>query len=376
LQRPLGAALWLGLLMGLAGPARAADPPDPRPEKRVGARGTAQPGLVFDSPNAQFGDVHQFAEVRHLFPFKNGGSVAVTIEQAISLEGTGRVEAMPRVVKPGGTGEVLVVQPVGGKLGQTAFRYALITDEPGVSRYRFSLSGFTESAFEPEKGTLAFGQVDRTRGAGLELELTSREVPRLEVEGFEDLPPWLSLEIAGRLGEDQQGLLLAAKLAGKPPLGWQHGTVLVKTNVERQPLYPLQYAAVILDDLVPSEFTIPFELVEPGKSYSRKIELRSRSGAAVLLHRAIDPAGWVKARWAPCPRAPEDPACVQLEVELPIAAMAPTGPFSGRLELTQGKDGEILPLLYQGIVMAPGTRIRQLEAPEGAGGTTPHGGAR
>jgi hypothetical protein len=372
LQRPLGAALWLGLLLGLAGPARAADPPDPRPEKRVGARGTAEPALVFDSPNATFGDVHQFAQVRHVFAFRNGGSIPVTIEQAVSLDGTARVEAMPRVVQPGGNGEVLVVQPIAGKLGQTSFRYALVTGEPGVSRYRFSLSGFTESAFEPEKGMLAFGQVDRAKGASLELELTSREVPRLEIQGFEDLPPWLSLEVAGRQGEDQQGILLTAKLAAKPPLGWQHGTVLLRTNVGSQPLYPLQYAAVILGDLVPSEFTIPFELVEPGSTYSHKIELRSRSGAAIELHRAVDPQGWVKAKWAPCPRAPEDPACRQLEAELTISTLAPTGPFSGRLELTQGKDGEILPLLYQGIVMTPGTPVRRLEVPA----DSPPGGGR
>jgi len=369
----LNASLLLLLAPPLA--AQPGEPNDPRPEKRSGARGTAEPMLVFDQPNVTFADSYQYGEIRHVFPFRNAGSRPVVIERGIAVSGTGRVEAVPTLVPPGGTGEATVVQPLGDHLGQSNFRYALVTDEPGVARYRFSLSGFVESAYDPEKSELAFGTVDRAQGKSVEIEISSREVPRLEVLGFESLPPWLELKEAGRAGEDQQGVRLAARLVGKPPLGWQHGTIGVRTRVPNQPLHPIRYSAVIFDDLVPSVQPLSFGAVELGAAYQQKLELRSRRGLPLEIASAGDPEQRVAARLAPCPAAPEDRGCRQLELELRLGPLAPPGPFSGRIEIRQGPDGEILPLTYSGIAAAPGTPIRQLEVPAGAGGAPKPPGA-
>lgn len=368
----------LALLLPAAGFAQSGDPAaDPRPEKRAGARGSAEPGLELEEPHALFGEVYQYAEISHLFAFRNKSARPVLIEEAIALAGGGRVEAVPRRVPPGGTGEIRVVQPIADQLGRAAFRYALVTDEPGVARYRFSLSGFVESAYDPEKPEFAFGEVDRDRGARLEIEISSREVARLELAEKLELPSWLALEVAGRAGEDQQGLRLQASLKGRPPLGWLHETVRLRTNVPSQPIYPLRVAATVYGDVVPSAGTVSFGAVDLGGTYRESVELRSRSGKPLALRSAADPAKWLKATLAPCPPRPDDPACRRVELELAVAPLAAQGPFSGKIEIV-GDDGEVLPLIYHGIVIAPGTPIRQIEVPAEAGGTPPKpaGGGR
>lgn len=357
----------LSFLLPPASFAQSGEPADPRPEKRAGAHGTAESGLEIEGAHARFGEVYQMAEISHLFPFRNKTAKAIRIEQAIALAGSGRVEAVPETVPPGGTGEIRVVQPIGSQLGNTAFRYALVTDEPGVARYRFSLSGFVESAYDPEKPEISFGELDRARGAKLEIELSSREVARLEIVEILELPSWLGLEVAGRNGEDQQGLRLAATVKGRPPLGWQNETVRLRTNVPNQPIYPLRVAATIYGDVVPSVNPISFGAVDLGGTYRESIELRSRGGQPLGLRSAADPAHWVKAAIVPCPRSPDQAGCRRLDLDLAVAPLAVQGPFSGKIEIVSG-DGEVLPLIYHGIVIAPGTPIRQLEVPAEAGG--------
>ncbi len=365
-KRILPYALLL-LLVPFAAAAQPGEANDPRPEKHSGARGSAEPGLVFERPNEPFADSYQFGEVRHVFPFRNKGAKPVTIERAIALDGTGRVVALPTIVPPGGTGEAQVIQPLGDHLGGTSFRYALVTDEPGVSRYRFSLSGFVESAYDPEKIELAFGTFIRDQGGRLEIEVSSREVPRLEVESFEGLPAWLELKVLGRAGEDEQGVRLEARATEKAPLGWQHGKIQLRTRVPNQPLYPIRYSAVVYGDMVPTVNPIAFGAAELGSSYHQKLELRSRSGRPLEVEAVKDPDQRVGLTLGPCPAAPQDAACRQLEVELKLGPLSPGGPFSGRIEIHYGR-GEMLPITYSGIAASPGTPIRRLEVPAPAGG--------
>ncbi len=366
LSRALLPALFL--LPSLPCPAQPG-PLDPRPEKRSGARGTAEPGLAFDQPHRAFADAYQFGEVREVFAFRNQSSRPVLIEQAIAVGGSGLAEAVPKVVPPGGSGEVRVVQPLGGDhLGKTAFRYALVTDEPGVARYRFSLSGFVQSAFEPEKPELLFGRIERGQSGSLEIEVASREVARLEIRGFESLPPWLAMTVAGQAAGDPQGVRIAAKIAGRPPLGWQHGDLQLRTNVPNQPLLSVRYAATFYGDVVPSVDGISFGALELGGSYRQTLELRSRGGAPVGLRTAADPEGKVKVAVAPCPGRPDDEACRELILDLALSPLAAPGPFTGRIEVAAGGETEALPIPYSGIASPPGTPIRQLALPAPAGG--------
>jgi len=176
-------------------------PADPRPEKRIGARGEGPGALVFDaSVQATFEDVHQGGVVERRFSFRNGGSHVVRIEQGIALSQPGTVAFEPAIVPPGGQGQVTVRQPVEDRLGHASFRFALVTDEPGVARYRLGLSGFVESAYDPEKPALEWKPADKGALPTAEAELFSREVEALRVVEVRDAPPFLRVDASSPTG--------------------------------------------------------------------------------------------------------------------------------------------------------------------------------
>lgn len=354
--------LWLLASSALA--QTPAEPLDPRPEKRPGMPSSAEPGLVFDRPNDVFDDTYQFGEVRHVFPFRNVGQKTVTIEQGLALAGVGHVEFAPARVPPGGTGEARVVQPLADKLGESSFRYALVTDEPGVSRYRFSLSGFVESAYDPARPEVVFGEVERGAGALAEIEVSSREVLHLELLESLEVPPWLRVEIGERAGDAGQGFQLKVRLLPEAPLGLVAGTLLLRTNVPNQDRVAVRFRGTVYGDVRPSVNPVGWGAMNLGQSYRESLRLRSRSGRPVEIESVTDTAGLVRVEVQPCPETPEDVACRRLQLEMTVAPTLATGPFGGHLHVQLKGSKEILPIAHSGLVVAPGTPIRHLEVPD------------
>lgn len=367
-RRPLLAAatstLWLLASTALAQPGAPAEPLDPRPEKRPGMPSSAEAALIFDQPNAYFDDTYQFGEVRHVFPFRNTSQKTVTIEQGLAVAGIGHVEFAPSKVPPGGSGEARVVQPLADKLGESSFRYALVTDEPGVSRYRFSLSGFVESAYDPARPEAVFGEVERGAGALAEIEISSREVLRLDLTESLEVPAWLRVEVGARAGDAGQGFQLKVRLLPEAPLGLVAGTFLLRTNVPNQDRLLVRFRGVVYGDLRPSVNPVGWGAVHLGQSYRESLRLRSRSGRPVEIESVTDTAGQVLVEVQPCPETPEDAACRRLQLEMTVAPTVATGPFGGHLQVKLKGSADVLPIAHSGLVVAPGTPIRNLEIPD------------
>lgn len=348
------AHLWLVIVLAL--PAAGA-PADERPEKAPGVV-TGVPGaLVFtDDPHQRFADSYQHAVVEHLFTAENRGPDPVTVEQALAVRESAELAAEPTVITPGGQLRVRVRQPLGNELGEAAFRYALITDEPGVSRYRFSLSGFVQSAYDPERPLFDFGLVDRDRGARSSVELFSREVDRLELLGVTTGSSAVRLE-ASRTGIAGEGLLLTAVLEPGASLGTLSGTATLTTNVANQPTVEVPLLAQVFGDLVPNEHPIKLGLVRVGEHLTRDVILRSRSGRLFSIDHVEDLGGSLATDAAPCSGdGPSDCWVVRLIVD----AGSP-GMLGGTLRIVTDRDGETLPLAYGGIVVGRETEVRQLD---------------
>lgn len=358
-MRPICVALLLLCLLLLPVGKTAADE---RPEKAPGVV-TGVPGsLVFiGDPHRAFADSYQHSVVEHVFTAENRGPHPVTIEQALAVRGSAELTAEPAVIAPGGQLTVRVRQPLGSEVGQTSFRYALITDEPGVSRYRFSLSGFVQSAYDPERPAFSFGVVERARGARSSLEIFSREVDRLELGGVAIDHPAVRVE-SSRAGVAEEGLLLTAILDPSAPLGALSGTVTLTTNVSNQVTVEIPWSSQVFGDLVPSEHPIALGLIRVSERLTRDITLRSRSGRPFSIDRIEDFGGGVTTDAAPCSGTGTADCWV---IRLIVDAASP-GMLGSTLRIVTDRDDETLPLSYGGIVIGRDTTIRQLDLGSGS----------
>jgi len=348
-----------------AGVGRSQALPWERPEKAPGMPSTAPPSLVIEGPQAGFPDAYPGQEIVRTFELSNTGSRPVRIEAGLALSEGGSVQFEPSVVPPGGRGRVTVRQALAHeRLGKVSHRFALVTDEPGVARYRMSLSGFVQSAYEPEQPAVALGMVDRDAGASAALELASREVERLEVATLEGAPAWLetSLQRAGLLGENVE-----LRLRGRPgaPLGVARATLRLGTNVPSQPVCLVHVTAQVFGDVYPVRHPLSFDLVRATQPKVAEVELLSRSGAAVAVTSIEDPAGLVTGTALPCPGRAD---CARLRL---TALVSDLRPLEGQLQVRLQGLAEPLPLSYVGWVVRPDAEVRELGSPFAAPAPAP-----
>jgi len=328
------------------------------PEKGPGVVTDTPGALVIEAPRADFPDAFQHSTLRHTFRFTNHGTREVALEEAFGLKPGAQVTFQPARVPPGAQGTIEVAQDVQDTRGATSFRFALVTDEPGVSRYRMSLSGFVMSAFAPELALVDFGRV--TRGAPLEktIEITSREVDRLQVLRVEDVPAFLDLDTKGRAGLADEGLLVRVRLKERPPLGLSTGRVVLWTNAPVQPRLELHYAAQVFADVEPETHPLSFQLVRIGEPRTIDVRLRSRSGRAFEVKEAVDTLGVVDVTSEPCDGGTGPSPCVVLHATAHVL-----GPLTlqGSLLVKVAGDAEVLPLTYGGMVVGPEARVQDLD---------------
>jgi len=335
-------------------------PEDPRPEKRTGARGEVPGALVFETPpQATFEDVHQGAVVERRFTLRNNGPATVRIERGIALHAQGTVEADPTTVPGGGRVEVRVRQPVGDRLGRAAFRFALVTDEPGVARYRLGLTGFVESAYDPEAPALDWGAAERGTTRTVEAEVFSREVEALRVLDVGNVPPFLRVDASARAGLNGEGVRLQATLdTRQAPLGVTHGVLRLRTNVPGQPECPVSYSFNVRGDVVPSRDALNLGLVREGEEATGELTLTSRSGRAVDVTAIESPDVPVTTEVVPCAGDAAGPACRALRIKYKSAER---GPFTGRLMVRVAGLEEPLRLLVSGVVISPQARVKEID---------------
>ena len=325
-------------------------------------RSTATPGLVVESPHVTFDDAFELSTVSHTFRFANRGPREVVIQSGLGLKPGAEVTFQPARVPPGGSGTIEVKQRLENARGESTFRFAIITDEPGVARYRMSLSGFVLSAYSPELPLLSFGRVQRGQTPEKSVELFSREVDRLEVTRVEGVPDFLEVTTGERTGLAGEGLVVRARLRERPPLGLSTGRFTLATNAAAQPQLDVHYSVEAFGDVLPDVHPLSFELVRMGEPKTIEVRLRSRSGNAFEVKEVKDSLGVVDVESGPCTAGSGPSDCVVLH-----ATALVLGPLSlqGTLRVTIAGETEPLTLSYGGLVIAPQTQVRTLGEGDG-----------
>src|SRR5690606_15617026 len=115
--------------------------------------------LVIEPKHAQFDSQVVFSTVEQRQTIHKPGPETVAIKRWLAVSKAGEVIGLPEVIAPDETVGFQVRLPLDAQQGRLSRRFALFTDEPGVDRYRFSLSGFAYSLIEPEGTVFSFGDV-------------------------------------------------------------------------------------------------------------------------------------------------------------------------------------------------------------------------
>ncbi len=348
----VGFSIGAGLFTGV--PSWALQQLREDPAKAIGQRGV--PGVLFiEEAHRKFDDCYQGETIVQKWNIVNPSDHPVKILKAFRVEDESPLEVEDSILNAGSSTTLTVRQEVDSSLGRSSYRYALITDEPGVSRYRFSLTGFVQSAYDPEAPQFQFGVQDQSAGGSLDLEVFSREVDRIEIKAVEGLPTYLKASWSDRIGIADEGVRIRLNLAPGAPLGINFGAFTLSTNVPHQPTLYARWAATLYGDHVPGTNPIDLGIVEVGSQGVAATTFVHRSGQAVKILSALSSNPEIQTEISDC--QPASPGCSKLKL---IARPFLRGPFKGSITV-QFEGGEALPLNFQGIAATPGTQIRQID---------------
>lgn len=322
--------------------------------------------LVFDASGLQVtGEPFQYTVYQHEFQFTNRGEELVKVREIVDIRGTAEIRVEPREIPPGGSGRFIVQQPM-DLLGSSHYRYALITDEAGVERYRLTLSAFIQSAYSPEKILVDFGFIDPREEAIARFELFSREVESLQILSADSAQTGPRLASSERIGVAGEGIDQALVWPKGAMQGIQGGSLVVETNVEHQPKIVVSYRANVFGRVVPSEHPIDLGLGRTDEPIEKVVTLTSRDGSAIEVERIEMPDGEIQASLVSCPGREQDLSCRLLALE---ALSSTPKVFGNELQIFLSGEETPLPLHYQARIVAANTRIKRIEIenPEATG---------
>ncbi|MCH9647642.1 MAG: hypothetical protein K0U98_05340 [Deltaproteobacteria bacterium] len=321
--------------------------------------GPASAELIFDASGFQvIGEPYQHTVFHHEFPFTNRGEELVKVREIVDIRGTAEIRVEPREIPPGGSGRFIVQQPL-DLLGSSHYRYALITDEADVERYRLTLSAFIQSAYSPENILVDFGFIDPREETLARLELFSREVEALRILRAES-PPVAGPRLAGseRIGIAGEGVDQALVWPKGTAQGTHGGSLVLETNVEHQPRIVISYRANVFGRVVPSEHPIDLGLGLAGDPVEKVVTLTSRDRTAIEMERIEIPDGEVRSSLGACPGREQDLSCRRLTLE---ALSSVPKVLGNELQIFLSGEETPLPLRYQARIVAAGTRIKRIE---------------
>lgn len=343
---------WVALGCVWVATAVSAQPPMTSPAPAAAVPSLAPslaPGLVVEEPSGRFGEAYAGSEVAHTFAVRNDGARPVRIIEINPNTDPTRVDPLPGPIPPGGRAELTIRQGTMGRLGLITYRFLLKTDD-GLPDRRLALSGFVQSAYDPDQPIL-MGEAGPTEV--VELAIGSRETSRLEVLEVKGAPAFLEIDTRGR-GADG-AVPLRAKVRPEAPLGQHTGTLLLRTNVPQQPAVAVPYRVTVFEDVAPEEVPIDLGAIGQGRPFEKKTRLRSRSGRPFEV-TSVDGVGpGVTVEAVPCP----DPGPSCRALLLKGVGPAPGGRLAGvvRVKLSEGRE---LTVPYSGLLFGSETVVRDL----------------
>lgn len=302
--------------------------------------------LRIEPKHANFEPATTFSTIKQTYTLFNDGNTPVVIRDWKAISGQGEVIGLPDSIQPGQSHQFQVELNLAGRLGESAFRFALFSDEAGVDRYRFTLSGFVFSLTSPEHALLDFGRATAGKGARREVTLSAREKTALALTAVSDTPDWLEASVSGAT--------VVARIRDDATLGLKAGTIRVATNFAQQPYVEVAAKAIVEGNLVPSSYALGFRPTEVGNTVTAGLEL-NYSGKSALEALDVDvPKDWSIQRSKCLSGKQAGSDCIRITLSRTIAK---TGEDVGTLRARMPGEQELLiPIGVMGLAASQAVR--------------------
>lgn len=233
-----------------------------------------QPKIVFEEPNHGFGEVIGAEKIEHTYAFRNDGKADLKVDKVSTTCGCTAAVSEPKVIPPGGKGQVKAVFTVSGRQGKQTKHIYVYSNDPADPKICLTLDGtiIPPLAVEPPSVTLRDTQAESVRTVKISQtmpeELTLKEpVTRLNM-----------VTAALRNDPPENGRKrYTVEIALKPELdpGRYSENVSVETNCTTKPKIDIPVRITVSGDIAASPSRISLGQISPGQEITRSITVAS-----------------------------------------------------------------------------------------------------
>jgi hypothetical protein len=234
-----------------------------------------QPGIRFDEPDYDFGEVEAGDEVEHTFVFKNTGDDLLSIKKVLTRCGCTGVLFTEEEVPPGGTGEIKATFHTKGFRGAVKKGLTVENNDPENRLVPLTIGGNVVSEVEVEPRYLDWeilrpGDSPRPKtlsirfleGRGLRLEKIQSESPSV---------------VLTKESEDENRAVYTVAPAKNLPTGRFTGRITIRSNSERLPEVHVPFQGQVQRNVEVIPHMLSLGRITPGKVLTRHLRV-SKTG--------------------------------------------------------------------------------------------------
>jgi hypothetical protein len=237
---------------------------------------------MFEATNHDFVSVARGSKVEYRFVFTNLYKEDVHIASVRSSCGCTTAQFSERPIKTYEKGEVIATLNTQSYSGQRSATLTVTFDQPFYAEVQLLVTGFVRTDVTLDPPGIEFGSVDAHGTAKRSLGLSySGGSSNWKITGIKPTSPYLTAQIVekNRTG-GSVSYELSVELKPDAPAGYIHEQIFLKTSEKTE--VPVEVAGQVVGALTISPASLFLGVVDPGKSVTRQVIVRSKRPFKVL----------------------------------------------------------------------------------------------
>lgn len=236
---------------------------------------------MFEATNHDFVSVARGSKVQYRFNFTNLYKEDVHIASVRSSCGCTTAEFSERPIKTYEKGEVIATLNTQSYSGQRSATLTVTFDQPFYAEVQLLVTGFVRTDVTLDPPGIEFGTVDAHGTAKRSLGLSYTGGSNWKITGIKPTSPYLNAQIVEKSRSNGTvNYELSVELKPDAPAGYIHEQIFLKTSEKTE--VPVEVAGQVVGALTISPASLFLGVVDPGKSVTRQVIVRSKRPFKVL----------------------------------------------------------------------------------------------